>query len=170
MSQSVRLVGWASALVSMIMILWEISNIASNPMDQILMIEKMFPQTTGGTNDFVEMFQYDRLWSIYSLVYFLLVLTGSIEFLRFKVIGRVILEIACWVGMLNACIDTLRSYYLWKQMQAVLSSVSALLGSSAGAFFPLGTATIVLGFLLWTVPTGGMLVYLRKPALRALMK
>ncbi len=170
MSKSVHLLGWSTALISLIMILVEISTIASNPTDQVLTIEKMFPQTTGGTNVLAEMFQVDRLWSVYSLVYFLFVFVGSLEFLRFKARGRLILEVACWAGILNACIDCLRSYYFWKQMQAVLSSVSGLLGTSARTLVPLGTATIVLSFLLWIIPAFGLLFYLRSAALRASMK
>ena len=170
MMQSVRIIGWSTAVLSLCLILSEIFTIVSIPMVQIAVPGKMYPQTISGTEVLAEMFQYDRLWSVYSLVYFLVVFAGSIQFLRFNAAGRMILEVACWAGIVNACIDTLRSYMRWKQMQTILSSVSALTGISAGSLFPFGIASIVLSFLLWIVPTCGMLIYLRKPALRALMK
>jgi hypothetical protein len=80
------------------------------------------------------------------------------------------LEIACWVGMVNACVDSFLSFMLWKQMQSVLSNIPGSLGMDLGNLNPLGMTTIILGFFLWIIPTAGMILYLRKPALRMLMK
>jgi hypothetical protein len=80
------------------------------------------------------------------------------------------LEIAGWVGLLNACVDTLLSYSIWKNMQAMMSAVSGLMGMRGGDLNPLGLVTILAGFFFWIVPAIGMIVYLRKPKLTELMK
>jgi hypothetical protein len=170
MSRSVRIIGWSTALFSVVIILSDVTNLLTNPMEQVNMVFEMFPQAKGGTDAITEMFQYSRIWSVYSILYFLYVFVGSIQFIRFKAIGRTILEIACWVGIMNACIDSLISYMLWKQMKAMLSTVTGLMGMGLENLNPLGMATIIFGFFLWIIPTIGMIVYLRKPALKALMK
>jgi len=55
-------------------------------------------------------------------------------------------------------------------MKAMLSTVTGLMGMGLENLNPLGMATIIFGFFLWIIPTIGMIVYLRKPALKALMK
>jgi hypothetical protein len=170
MLRSVRIIGWSTALFSIVIILSDISNLMTNPMEQFDMVFKMFPQAKSGTDAITEMFQYSRIWSVYTILYFLYVFVGSIQFIRFKAIGRTILEIACWVGIMNACIDSCISFILWKQMQAMLSTVTGIMGMGLGNLNPLGMATIILGFFLWIIPTIGMIVYLRKPTLKALMK
>jgi hypothetical protein len=81
-----------------------------------------------------------------------------------------LLEIACWVGIVNACIDTCISYMLMKQMQKAVSAVIGTMGVSLGNLNPLGIAAIILGFFLWIIPTIVLIVYLRKPELKAFMK
>jgi hypothetical protein len=130
----------------------------------------MLPQAKSGMDSVTDIFQYNRIWSVYTILYFWFVFFGSIQFIRFQVVGRMILEIACWVGMLNACIDSFWSYILWKNMQTALSAVTGTMGMGLGNLNPLGMATIVLGFFLWIIPTIGMIIYLRKPGLKALMK
>ena len=146
MLRSVRIIGWSTALFSIVIILSEFFNLLSDPMEQFNMVFKMFPQAKGGTDAIAEMFQYSRIWSIYTILYFLFVFFGSIQFIRFQAIGRMILEIACWVGIMNACIDTFISYMLWKQMQTTLSTATGTIGMGLGNLNPLGTATIILGF------------------------
>lgn len=170
MLRSVRIIGWSTALFSIIIILSEVFNLLTNPMEQLNMVLRMFPQAKSGTDAVAEMFQYSRIWSIYTILYFLYVFVGSIQFIRFKAIGRMILEIACRVGIMNACIDTFISYMLWMQMQRMLSTATGFMGTGLGNLNPLGMATIILGFFLWIIPTVGMIVYLRKPGLKALMK
>ena len=46
-------------------------------------------------------------------------------------------------------------------MQAALSAFTGLIGIGAGNLNPLGTATILLGFFLWIIPTIGMILYLQ---------
>jgi hypothetical protein len=170
MSRSIRIIGWSTALFSIVIVLSEASNLLMNPMEQFNMVLKMFPQAKSNMDAMTDMFQYSRIWSVYIILYFLFVFVGSIQFIRYHAIGRMILEIACWIGMLNACIDSFLSYILWKNMQTALSSVTGTMGIGLGNLNPLGMVTIVLGFFLWIIPTIGMVVYLRKPGLKALMK
>jgi hypothetical protein len=130
----------------------------------------MFPQAKSGTDAISQLFQYSRMWSVYSILYFTYVFIGSVQFLRFKGIGRMMLEAACWIGLVNACIDSCLSYLLWKKMQEALSAVTGILGMGARNLNPFGMATILLGFFMWIVPTIGMIIYLRRPSVRALMK
>ena len=170
MSRSIRIIGWSTALFSIVIILSEFSNLLTDPMEQLNMVFNMFPQAKSGMESVIETMQYSRIWSVYTILYFCFVFFGSIKFIRFQVVGRMILEVACWVGMVNACIDSFLSYMLWKNMQTALSSVTGIMGMGLGNLNPLGMATIILGFFLWIIPTIGMIVYLRKPGLKALMK
>ena len=170
MIRSVRIIGWTTALFSVVIILSDVTNLLTNPMEQLNMVFRMFPQAKSVTDAITEMFQYSRIWSVYTILYFIYVFVGSIQFIHFKAIGRTILEIACWVGIMNACIDSMISFILWKQMKTMLSSVTGLMGMGLGNLNPLGMATIIFGFFLWIIPTIGMIVYLRKPRLKALMK
>ena len=81
-----------------------------------------------------------------------------------------ILEIACWVGMVNACIDSFVSFILWKQMQAALSTVTGMMGMDLGNLNPLGMATIILGFFLWIIPTYRNDCVLTKTSIESIMK
>jgi hypothetical protein len=169
MSRSIRIIGWSTALFSIIIILSEISNLLTDPMEQFNMVFNMFPQAKSGMDAMTDIFQYSRIWSVYTILYFWFVFFGSIQFIRFQEVGRMVLEIACWIGMLNACIDSFLSYILWKNMQTALSAVTGTMGMGLGNLNPLGITTIILGFFLWIIPTIGMIVYLRKPGLKALM-
>ncbi|MEK6755294.1 MAG: hypothetical protein AABZ02_03985, partial [Bacteroidota bacterium] len=106
-------------------------------------------------------------WTAYGIVYFLFVLVAGIQFLRMRAWGRSALETACWVGLLNAVIDTLLSYMIWQNMQETMSMVLKGLGGGQYAYLnPLGYIAIVAGFFLWVVPCGGMIVFLRRPKVR----
>jgi hypothetical protein len=59
---------------------------------------------------------------------------------------------------------------LWKNMQTAIFAVTRNMGLGLGSLNPLGMFTIVAGFFLWIIPSIGMIVYLRSPKLRALMK
>jgi hypothetical protein len=170
MSRSVRIIGWSSILFSVIIILSEVSNIFTNPMEQLNIVFNMIPQAKSSMDIMTDMFQYSHIWSVYMILYFSFVFVGSTLFIRFQATGRMILEIACWVGMMNACIDSFLSFVLWKNMHAALSSVTGTMGMNLGDLYPISIITIILGFFSWIIPTIGMIVYLRKPALKALMK
>lgn len=170
MLRSARIIGWSTALFSIIIILSEVSNLLTDPMEQLNIVFNMFPQAKIGMETMTDIFQYSRIWSVYTILYFLFVFVGSIQFIRFQAIGRLLLEIACWIGLVNACIDSFLSYILWKNMQAALSNVTGNMGMDLVNLNPLGIGAIAFGFFLWIIPTIGMIVYLRRPALKALMK
>jgi hypothetical protein len=139
-------------------------------MEQLNALFSTFPQARNGMESFTELFQYNLMWSIYTILYFFVVLVGAIQFVRLRAIGRTILEIACWVGIVNACVDSLLSYIFWKNIQTALSSVMGTMGMSLGYINPLGMITIIIGFFLWIIPSIGMILYLRSPKIKALMK
>jgi hypothetical protein len=170
MPRSISIIGWSTILFSIIIILSEFFNLLSNPMEQLNGIFSTFPQAQNSIESVTELFQYNHIWSIYTILYFLVVLAGAIQFVRIQAIGRTILEIACWIGMVNACVDSLLSYILWENMQAALSSVMGTMGMSLGYINPLGMITIILGFFLWIIPSIGMILYLRSPKIKANMK
>jgi hypothetical protein len=116
-----------------------------------------------------DMFEYNRIWSIYSISYFLVTLIGGIQFVRFQESGRRILELACWVGMLNACVDTTASYMFWKDMETAMRAVVGGMELALSQVNPIGLGAIIVGFFIWVIPSMGIIVYLRRPLLRALM-
>lgn len=170
MPRSISVIGWSTILFSIILILTEFFSLLSNPMEQLNVLFSTFPQARNSMESVTELFQYNRIWSIYSILYFLVVLSGAIQFIRFHAIGRTILEIACWVGMVNACADSLLSYILWKNMQAALANVMGTMGMSLGYINPLGIITIIIGFFFWIIPSIGMIFYLRNPKIKAIME
>ncbi len=117
-----------------------------------------------------DLFEYNRIWSMYTIVYFIATMVGAILFVQYREMGRRILEIVCWVGILNACVDSVASYLLWKNMESMMSGLVGGIGMSLGQLNPLGLGAIVGGFLLWVIPSIAILRYLRKPDLKALMK
>ena len=168
MSRSVRVFGWSTILISIIIIFSELVSLLSNPMEQFNSLFSMFPQARKGIDSMIDLFQYSRLWSIYTIFYFIFVLIGAIQFVSFRAIGRTILEVACWIGIVNACADSLLSYMLMKKMQTAMSSIMGNMG--IGNTDLLGMAAIIIGFFLWIIPSIGMIVYLRRQKLRMLMK
>ena len=170
MPRSISIIGWSTILISIIMILTEFYSLLSNPMEQLNVLISTFPQVRNGIESMTQMIQYNRIWSIYTIMYFIFIFVGAIQFIRCQSIGRTILEIACWIGMINACVDSLLSYILWENMQAALSSVMGTMGMSLGYINPLGMITIILGFFLWIIPSIGMILYLRSPKIKANMK
>jgi hypothetical protein len=170
MPRSISVIGWSTVLISIIMILTEFISLLSNPLEQFNVLINTFPQVRNGMESMTQMIQYNRIWSIYTIMYFIFIFVGAIQFIRCQSIGRTILEIACWIGMINACVDSLLSYILWENMQAALSSVMGTMGMSLGYINPLGMITIILGFFLWIIPSIGMILYLRSPKIKANMQ
>jgi hypothetical protein len=171
MTHSIRALGWSTICVSAIIILSELMHLSDPPaMDQFNMIFSAFPQARQGMDSLQDLFTYNRWWSIYSILYFSFVLTGAIQFIRYRKIGLRILKIACWIGLVNACVDSVISYRMMEQMNKALASVIPSLGAGIGSLNTFGMAPIVGGFFLWTLPTIGMILYLRKPRLAELMK
>jgi hypothetical protein len=170
MPRSISVIGWSAVLFSIIIILSEFFSLLSNPMEQLNILLGTLPQARNAMESIAELFHFNRIWSIYTIFYFSVVLIGAIKFVRFRAIGRTILEVTCWVGMLNACVDSLLSYILWKNMQAALSTVMGGMGMSLGYINPLGMITIILSFFLWIVPSVGMILYLQNQKIKEAMK
>ncbi len=170
MPRSIYIIGWSTILFSILMIFTEIFSLLSNPMEQLNAIFATFPQARKGMESITELFQYSLPWSIYTILYFAAVLGGAIQFVRLRALGRTILEFACWVGMVNACIDTLLSYIMWKKMQAALSVVMGTMRINLDQINPWGTITIIISFFLWIIPSIGMILYLQNPKIKAAMK
>ncbi|HET9130953.1 MAG TPA: hypothetical protein VFO86_08400 [Terriglobia bacterium] len=171
MKRSVTIFGWSTIVVSVILILSQLLSLAiSNTIDQFTGLLGNYPGfKSDSLGPLLDMFEYNRIWSVYSIVYFLATFAGAILFVRFKETGRRILEITCWVGMLNACVDTVMTWSYWKAME---NSMHTLVGGMAGSMIQmdsLGLGTIIFGFLIWVIPSIGILVYLRRPSLKALM-
>ena len=171
MRRSVYFCGLSTIIVSVILIFSQLVNLAiTNSMGQITGSLGGYPGLKSGILDsMADMFEYNRIWSFYSIVYFVGTLIGGIQFVRFRESGRRILEIACWVGMLNACVDTTASYMFWKEMETAMSVVVGGMGGALSQMNPLGLGAIIVGFFIWVIPSIGIIMYLRRPMLRALM-
>jgi hypothetical protein len=171
MKRSVLFFGWSTIIVSIILIFSQFMNLAiTSSMDQIAgLLGGSAGLKTGLLGSMTELFEYNRIWSIYSIFYFLATLGGGIQFVRFREIGRRILEILCWIGILNACIDTSVSYMFWKDMEAAMNTMAGGMGMSLQQLNPLGLGAILVGFFIWVIPSAGIIIYLRRASLRALM-
>jgi len=170
MPRSISVIGWSAVLISITMIFTEFISLLSNPIEQLNVLIGTFPQVRNSMESMTQMIQYNRIWSIYTILYFTFIFVGAIQFIRCHSIGRTILEVACWFGMMNACINCFLSYIIWNNMQSTLSPVMQTIGMSLGYINPLGMITIILGFFLWIIPSIGMILYLRSPKIKAIMK
>lgn len=170
MSRSIRLIGWCSIIGSAIIIVFNLFSTSTT--SQLYSTFNMFPEAKEGLNALSELLFYSRIWTIYSTIYFSFVLIGSILFVQFRRQGRSILEIACWIGCLNAFIDSVLSYISMRQMEIAISTAMKGIGMSMRLDYinPLGITTIIIGFFIWIIPCIGMIIFLRKPELKALMK
>lgn len=171
MKQSVYIFGWSTIVVSAILILTQLLNLAiSGSVDQVAgLLGGYSGLKITGMGPVMDMFAYNRIWSMYSIIYFLCTFTGGIQFVRFREGGRKMLEIACWVGLLNACVDTAASYILWKRMESAMNVMVGGMGLTVEQFSPFGLGAIIVGFFLWVIPSIGIIIYLRRPSLKALM-
>jgi hypothetical protein len=169
MTRSISVIGWSTVLLSIIIIFSEFISLFSSPLEQLSTLFSLVPQARKSMESMTALFLLNRCWSVYTMLYFFVVLAGAIQFIRFRRIGRTILEIACWVGVVNACADSLLSYLFWKNMQAVLSSPMGTTGMNLRYLNPLGIITMALGFFLWIAPSFGMILYLRNPKIKSAM-
>lgn len=171
MKQSVSIFGWSTIFVSFLLILSQLLNLMiSGSMDQVAALLGGYPGLrTTALGPVMDMFAYNRIWSIYSIFYFLVTFAGGIQFIRFRESGRKILEIASWIGLVNACVDTTVSYNFWKRMETSLSGLAGGTGISVDQMSPLGLGAIIAGFFLWIIPSIGIIIYLRRPLLKSLM-
>jgi hypothetical protein len=173
MKRSVAVFGWSTIIVSVLLVFSQfLSLVMTDSINQMAGLLNGYPGFKADSfSAMTDLFEYNRIWSLYSICYFLVTLVGGIQFVRFRETGRLILEVACWVGMLNACIDTTASYFFWKSMEAAMNSaVGGMgMGMSLQQLNPLGLGAIIVGFFIWIIPSVGIAVYLRRPSLRALM-
>ena len=171
MKLSAYIFGWSTIVISFLLIISELVNLALNAsVDQVTgLLGGYAGLKASGLGPLMELFTYNRIWSIYSIAYFLVTLGGGIQFIRLRESGRKTLEVASWVGLLNACIETCMTYMFWSRMEASMSATAGGSGLTLVEMNPLGLGTIILGFFLWVIPSGGIIVYLRRSSLRALM-
>lgn len=170
--RTIRILGWSAIIISMVVIISESASLLFyNPMGQLDFVIQSYPQLHLETlRSYTNIFQYSRIWSIYSILYFVVVLFGAIQFVQFRATGRALLEIVCNIGILNAFVDTYLNYHIWKNMQTIMVSFMGNMGIPLRNLNPFGMVTIIGGFFLWIVPSIGLILYLRRPSLKALMK
>ena len=168
---SIAIIGWTTVVASAIMIVVNAMSLVSYSMLDTLdlnvnipMMSQYLPQSM---KKVIDLYRYSRWWTAYGMVFFGFVLVAGVQFLRLRAWGRRALEIACWIGMVNAVVDSALSYLIWKNMQDTLSmALSGLGGGQYSNMNPLGLFTIVVGFILWIVPSAGVIIYLRRPSIR----
>ncbi len=172
MDRSVRIVGWSTILVSLIVIGLELITLMVTRTDeQVAELLRMFPQLQAGMPGSMSCLSvYNRVWPLYSILYFTFALAGGILFVQFRALGRKILEILFWVGLVNAAVDSIAGYVFWHDTQALLSGLTGGAGLPLAQLNTLGLGAIIVGFFLWVIPSAGMIAYLRRPSVIALMK
>jgi hypothetical protein len=166
---SVLVIGWCTVIASGIMVVVNVVSLLSfSAYDTIgLNSPLLAPYLSQAMKKVMDLYRYSRMWTVYGIFYFLFVLFAGIQFLRLRAWGRTAMEAACWIGFLNAVVDTLLSYVMWHSMQETLSAVLRGLGGVQYSYLnPIGFFTIVAGFFLWVIPCGLMIVFLRRPKIR----
>jgi hypothetical protein len=171
MKRSVYFFGWATLIASALLVLSQLMNLViAGSVDQVAGLLSGYSNLKSASlGPLMDMFTYNRIWSVYSIAYFSCTFVGAIQFLRFREIGRKILEIACWIGFFNACVDTAASYVFWTRMQSAMGTMAGGLGVTMAQISGYGAGAILAGFFLWVVPSIGIVVYLRRNSLKALM-
>ena len=165
---SIAIIGWTTVMASAIMIVVNVTSLLAYSMfdsfDQSLstpLLSQLLPQSM---KKVVDLYRYSRWWTAYGIFYFAFVLVAGVQFLRLQAWGRKALEIACWIALFNAFVDTALSYLIWQNMQETLSmALKGLGGGQYSSINSLGLITIVVGFFLWIIPSAAMIVYLRRP-------
>ena len=168
---SIEVVGWTTIIASAVLIVVDIMSLLSYTMLDTLDLNQTLPLVSQyvpqSMKKVMDLYRYSRWWTGYGLVFFGFVLVAGIQFVRLRAWGRKALEIASWIGLINAVIDSALSYLMWKNMQDTLAMVLQGLGGGQYSYInPLGFLTIVVGFFLWMIPSLAMIVYLRRPAVR----
>lgn len=172
LAKTIRTIGWSAIAISIIVVISESINLLLyNPARQLDFILQMLPnQRRAELSTSVNIFRYSQIWSVYTILYFLFVLLGAVQFIRFRASGRTLLEYAASIGILNACLESSLNFAIWKNLQSILSSVVGYLGVPAQNFRPFGILSIIGSFALWIVPSVSLIVYLRKPAVRTFLE
>jgi hypothetical protein len=170
---SVIVIGWCTVIASGIMVLVDLVSLLSFSAYDTLGLNSplLAPYLPQAMKKVTDLYRYSRIWTAYGIFYFMFVLFAGIQFLRLRAWGRAAMEAACWIGLLNAVVDTLLSYAMWHNMQETLSEVLRGLGGGQYSYLnPIGFFTIIAGFFLWVIPCGLMIVYLRRPKIREAVK
>jgi hypothetical protein len=171
---SITVIGLTTVASSAIMIVVGAMSLLSSTMLETLdsqsampLLSQYVPQSMKRV---IELYRYSRWWTVYGVLFFGFVLVAGVQFLRLRAWGRKALEIACWVGLFNAVVDAGLSYVLWKNMQEAFSMALRGLGGGGNSYVDsLGLITIVVGFILWVLPSVGMIIYLRRPIIRQIV-
>jgi hypothetical protein len=166
---SIPVVGWSTIMASAVMIVVDAMSLLSfNTLNSLNMDASMISQyVPQGMKKVMDLYSYSRIWTWYGILFFGFALIAGIQFVRLRAWGRKALEIVCWVGIFNAVADTTLSFLIWQNMQDTLSMVMRGAGGSHYSFInPLGFFAIVLGFFFWIIPSIGLIIYLRKTAIR----
>lgn len=166
---SISIIGWTTLIASALLILLNILSLFTyNMLEQMgLDLPALSQYVPDSVKRILDLYRYQRIWTVYNIFYLAFVAVASVQFLRLRAWGRMMLEIACWVGLFNACIDTAISYYIWRDMESLMSAM--LRGSGGSQYSSLssvGYYSIVFGFFLWIVPCIGVIIYLRRPRIR----
>lgn len=163
---SIAIIGWTTVIASAVMILVNALSLLSYTMLDTLdlnmpLVSQYFPQSM---KQVMDLYRYSRWWTGYGILFFGFALVAGVQFLRLRAWGRKALEIACWIGLVNAVVDSALSFLIWKNMQETLSMALRGLGGGQYSYVnSLGFFTIIVGFFLWIIPSAGMIIYLRRP-------
>jgi hypothetical protein len=168
---SIPIIGWSTIFASALMILVNVTSLfTTSALDALNMsfdspvFAQYVPQSM---KSMLDLYTYSRWWTWYAVLYFAFVLAAGVQFVRLRSWGRSALEAACWIGIMNALVDTFLSYEIWSNMQETFNMVLRSMGGVHSSYLnPLGFFTIVLGFFLWVIPAVGLIIYLRKPVIR----
>ncbi|MBI3787297.1 MAG: hypothetical protein HY276_03480 [Ignavibacteriales bacterium] len=166
---SIPIIGWTTLIASALLILLNILSLFTyNVMEQMgLDLPALSQYIPDSVKRILELYRYQRIWTIYNIFYLAFVAVAAVQFLRLRTWGRLMLEIACWFGLFNACVDTAISYYIWKNMESLTSALlRGIGGSQYSSLNSIGYYSIVFGFFLWIIPCIGMIIYLRRPRIR----
>lgn len=171
---SISIVGLSTAIASALMILINIGSIVTtSALDDLnaTFDSPLFAQhVPESLKSMLDLYAYRRWWTWYGILFFAFALAGGVQFYRRRAWGRSALEIVCWIGLINAFVDTYLSYEIWSRAQETFNVVLRSVGGGHSTYLnPLGFFTIVLGCILWFVPAVGIIIYLRRPAIREAM-
>ncbi len=172
---SITIIGWSTVIASVLMIAVNLmSLLTSSVLDSfdltgsMPLVSQYVPQSMTRVLD---LYRYSRWWTAYDILFFVFVLAAGVQFLRLRSWGRKAMEVACWIGLANGVVDALLSYLIWSNMQETLSMAMRSLGGGQYSYVnPLGFVTIVVGFFMWIIPCVGMIFYLRKESIRAIVR
>ena len=169
---SVWVFGLSTSLVSVVMVLSELFNLLS---EQALagmgldvnLLTRMVPREY---QSLLDLYEYSRYTSYFNIFYFAAILVASVMFIQLRRLGRTILEIAAWVGLVDGLIEAIVGYLIMQRLQASMAAMMSGIGAGGYSFqLPVGLAATIFGLALWFIPSVSCLVYLRRRAVREIM-